>query len=152
MAGEEVGDIFRAGRAYDVVVWSTPETRSNVTAIWSSSPSTRPPAHGCKLKDVANVTVGPTPNAIEREGDSRRIDVGANVEGRDLGSVVTELNAKLAGVSFPRGYHAEVLGEYQERQTAQSRLLTSAVVAGLAHPPAPPDVVPAAGGSPCSCS
>ena len=33
VAGEEVGDIFRAGRAYDVVVWSTPETRSNVTAL-----------------------------------------------------------------------------------------------------------------------
>jgi len=130
VAGEEVGDIFRAGRAYDVVVWSTPETRSNVTAL-EQLPIDTPSGARVKLKDVASVTVEPNPNAIERQGDSRRLDVGAGVEGRDLGSVVTELNAKLAGVSFPRGYHAEVLGEYQERQTAQSRLLTSAVVAGL---------------------
>ena len=131
VAGEEVGDIFRAGRAYDVVVWSTPETRSNVTALEHlpiDTPVRRAgPAQGrgrpCRCE--------PNPNAIERQGDSRRLDVGAGVEGRDLGSVVSELNAKLAGVSFPRGYHAEVLGEYQERQTAQSRLLTSALVAGL---------------------
>ena len=53
------------------------------------------------------------------------------VEGRDLGSVVRDLNEKLATVSFDRGYHAEVLGEYKERQAAQSRLLTSAIVAGI---------------------
>jgi Cu/Ag efflux pump CusA len=35
----------------------------------------------------------------------------------------------LADVQFPRGYHAEVLGEYQERQEAQSRLLTTSVIA-----------------------
>lgn len=130
VAGEEVGDIFRAGRAYDVVVWSTPQTRSNVTAL-EQLPIDTPSGTRVKLKDVADVSVRPNPNAIERQGDSRRLDVGAGVEGRDLGSVVSELNAKLAKVSFPRGYHAEVLGEYQERQTAQSRLLTSAVAAGL---------------------
>jgi Cu/Ag efflux pump CusA len=84
-----------------------------------------------RLEDVADVSVQPNPNAIERQGDSRRLDVGAGVEGRDLGSVVSELNARLASVGFQRGYHAEVLGEYKERQTAQSRLLTSALVAGL---------------------
>lgn len=130
VAGEEVGDIFRAGRAYDVVVWSTPETRSNVTAL-EQLPIDTPTGARVRLKDVATVSVEPNPNAIERQGDSRRLDVGAGVEGRDLGSVVGELNARLAAVGFPRGYHAEVLGEYEERQTAQSRLLTSAVAAGL---------------------
>ncbi|HET8989427.1 MAG TPA: efflux RND transporter permease subunit, partial [Humibacillus sp.] len=130
VAGEEVGDIFRAGRAYDVVVWSTPQTRSNVTALQQLLIDT-PSGARVRLEDVATVSVEPNPNAIERQGDSRRLDVGAGVEGRDLGSVVNELNAKLAAVGFPRGYHAEVLGEYQERQSAQSRLLTSALVAGL---------------------
>lgn len=130
VAGEEVGDIFRAGRAYDVVVWSTPETRSDVTAL-EQLPIDTPTGARVMLKDVATVSVEPNPNAIERQGDSRRLDVGAGVEGRDLGSVVSELNAKLASVGFPRGYHAEVLGEYEERQAAQSRLLTSAIAAGL---------------------
>jgi CzcA family heavy metal efflux pump len=130
VAGEEVGDIFRAGRAYDVVVWSTPATRSDVTAL-EQLPIDTPSGARVKLKDVATVALKPNPNAIERQGDSRRLDVGATVEGRDLGSVVRDLNRKLATVSFDRGYHAEVLGEYKERQAAQSRLLTSATVAGF---------------------
>ncbi len=130
VAGEEVGDIFRAGRAYDVVVWSTPESRSDVTKL-EQLPIDTPSGQKVKLKDVARVEVAPNPNAIERQGDSRRLDVGASVEGRDLGSVVNELNDKLRGVSFQRGYHAEILGEYNERQAAQSRLLTSSIIAGV---------------------
>jgi Cu/Ag efflux pump CusA len=57
--------------------------------------------------------------------------VGANVAGRDLGSVVNEIRTKLASVRLDRGYHAELLGEYQERQSAQSRLLESAIIAGV---------------------
>jgi CzcA family heavy metal efflux pump len=129
VAGEEVGDIFRDGRAYDTVVWSTPASRSDVSTL-AQLPIDTPSGARVKLSDVAKVEVRPNPNAIERQGDSRRLDVGASVEGRDLGSVVAELNDKLASVSFDRGYHAEVLGEYQERQTAQTRLLTSAVLAG----------------------
>ena len=131
VAGEEVGDIFRAGRAYDVVVWSTPETRADETSL-EQLPIDTPSGKRVQLKDVATVAVKPNPNAIERQGDSRRLDVGAAVEGRDLGSVVKELNDKLTTVSFDRGYHAEVLGEYQERQAAQNRLLTSSLVAGVA--------------------
>jgi Cu/Ag efflux pump CusA len=129
VAGEEVGDIFRDGRAYDTVVWSTPASRTDVPTL-EQLPIDTPSGTRVKLGDVATVDVKANPNAIERQGDSRRLDVGASVEGRDLGSVVTELNEKLAGVSFDRGYHAEVLGEYQERQAAQNRLLTSAVLAG----------------------
>jgi CzcA family heavy metal efflux pump len=129
VAGEEVGDIFRDGRAYDTVVWSTPASRSDVSAL-AQLPIDSPSGTRVKLSDVAKVEVRPNPNAIERQGDSRRLDVGASVDGRDLGSVVAELNDKLANVSYDRGYHAEVLGEYQERQTAQTRLLTSAVLAG----------------------
>jgi CzcA family heavy metal efflux pump len=130
MAGEEVGDIFRAGRAYDVVVWGTPETRTNVTSV-ADLPIDTPSGTPVRLMDVATVTLKPNPNAIERQGDSRRLDVGASVDGRDLGSVVKELNEKLEPVTYERGYHAEVLGEYQERQAAQNRLLASGVIAGL---------------------
>ncbi|HSV68273.1 MAG TPA: efflux RND transporter permease subunit [Mycobacteriales bacterium] len=130
VAGEEVGDIFRAGKAYDVVVWSTPETRANVNSISKLLIDT-PSGQRVRLGDVATVRVRPIPNLIERQADSRRIDVASNVAGRDLGSVVHDLNVKLAGVQFPRGYHAEVLGEYKERQAATSRLYVLAIGAGL---------------------
>jgi CzcA family heavy metal efflux pump len=128
VAGEEVGDIFRAGKAYDVVVWSTPETRKSVTSI-AALPIDTPSGRSVRIGDVAKVRVRPIPNVIERQGDSRRIDVVANVEGRDLGSVAKDVERGLSAVSFPRGYHAELLGEYKERQAAQSRLFSSALIA-----------------------
>ncbi len=132
VAGEEVGDIFRAGKAYDVVVWSTVQTRNSVPDIENLRIDT-PSGTRVRLADVARVSIEPNPNSIEREGDSRRLDVSAEVgEGRDLGSISSELNEKLAGVEFAQGYHAEVLGEFQERQAAQASLLATAVIAGAA--------------------
>jgi CzcA family heavy metal efflux pump len=126
VAGEEVGDIFYGGRAYDVQVWSTPQTRNSLSDIRRLLIDTPAGGH-VRLGDVATVEVQPTPNSIEREGDSRRIDVEANVEGRDLGSVVGDVERELSGFDFPLGYHAELLGEYAERQTAQHRLLLTAI-------------------------
>ena len=131
VAGEEVGDIFRAGKAYDVMVWSTPQTRSSVPDI-ANLPIDTPAGGTVRLGDVADVRVGPVPNLIQRENDSRRIDVAANVSGRDQGSTVTDVQKALAGVSFPRGYHAELLGEYQTQQAAQLRLFSTAIIAALA--------------------
>ena len=131
VAGEEVGDIFRAGKAYDTVVWSTPETRSSVSAI-SDLPIDTPSGAVIRLADVARVSVQPVPNVIEREHDSRRIDVAASVKRGDLGAVAQKVKEAVAGVSFDRGYHAELIGEYKERQKAQSSLLRNALIAGLA--------------------
>ena len=130
VAGEEVGDIFRAGKAYDVMVWSTPQTRASVPDIQNLRIDT-PSGKTVRLADVAKVSLEPSPNAIDREGDSRRLDVSATFEG-DLGGVVGQLEQKLKDVHFDQGYHAEVLGEWQERQSAQRTLLVTAVVAGAA--------------------
>jgi Cu/Ag efflux pump CusA len=130
VAGEEVADIFRAGKAYDVQVWSTPRTRQSVTDVRDLLIDTPGGGH-VRLGDVAQVRVKPTPNLVERDNNSRRIDVGANVRGRDLGSVAREVERRLQGVRFPRGYDAQVLGEYQERQAAQKRLLVFAVGAAI---------------------
>ena len=130
VAGEEVGDIFRAGRAYDVVVWSPERTRHSFSDI-ENLPIDLPSGGHIRLGEVATVALQPNPNAIERQGDSRYLDVGASVSGRDLGSVVSEIRQKLGSVQLARGYHVELLGEYKERQAAQSRLLESAVIAGL---------------------
>jgi Cu/Ag efflux pump CusA len=130
VAGEEVGDIFRAGKAYDVVVWSPERTRHSFSDI-ENLPIDLPSGGHIRLGEVATVALQPNPNAIDRQGDSRYLDVGAAVEGRDLGSVVNEIRQKLGSVQLARGYHVELLGEYSERQAAQSRLLESAIIAGL---------------------
>jgi len=75
------------------------------------------------LEAIADVTIAPTPNEITREGGSRRIDVTANVSGRDLGAVARDMQEAIANVQVPQGYHAEVLGEYAARAASQNRLL-----------------------------
>jgi CzcA family heavy metal efflux pump len=130
VAGEEVGDIFRAGKAYDTVVWSPPQTRHSFSDI-GNLPIDLPSGGHIRLGAVATVALRPNPNAIDRQGDSRYLDVGAAVAGRDLGSVVSDIENKLESVRLDRGYHVELLGEYKERQTAQSRLLVSAIIAGV---------------------
>jgi Cu/Ag efflux pump CusA len=91
-----------------------------------------PTGEQVRLADVASVSIQPTPNAISREGSSRRIDVVANVRDRDLGSVVADVERALATVDFPLEYHPELLGEFAERQEAQGRLLLFAIAAAIA--------------------
>ena len=132
MAGEEAGDIFRGGRAYDVQLWSTPETRRNLTDLKTLLLDTRAGTH-VRLEEVADVGIVATPNVIHHEDLSRNIDVGANIDGsRDLGSVVDELEDRLEeDVRFPLEFRAELLGEFAERQAAQRRLIIFAIAAAV---------------------
>jgi CzcA family heavy metal efflux pump len=131
VANEEVNDIWTGGKIYDVRVWSTPETRHDVKSL-RDLPIDTPGSNQIPLEQVAEVSVEPTPNFIERDDQSRRIDVGANVEGRDLGSVVADVEEQLAGVELPREYHMEVLGESNELAAAQTNLLIYGGAAALA--------------------
>ena len=131
LASEEVSDIFVGGKAYDVHVWSIPSARDSLTDV-QELPIDTPNGGHVQLSQVADVRVAPTPNHIERELQSRRIDVGANVEGRDLAAVVDEVEDAVDGVKFPREYHAEVLGESTELNAAQDRLFIFGIAAAIA--------------------
>jgi Cu/Ag efflux pump CusA len=119
--GTKVGEIYEEQKIYDVVVWGTPEARSNIEALGALLIDT-PLGGAVPLRDVAQVLIAPTPNVISREAASRKIDVTCNVAGRDLGSVVQDIKTKLTSISFAAGYYPEVLGEYAEREHAAQRL------------------------------
>jgi CzcA family heavy metal efflux pump len=131
LASEEVADIFYGGKAYDVHVWSVPSARNSLTDV-ENLPIDTPAGDQIRLEQVADVRVAPTDNSIERELQSRRIDVGANVEGRDLESVVSDVEDRLKRVDFPLEYHAEVLGESTELNAAQDRLNLFGIGAAIA--------------------
>ena len=122
VAGEEVGDVYRDGKAYDVQVWSAPEIRTSVTSIENLVLDT-PSGKKIRMSEVAKIAVKPTPNVIERSEGSRRIDVSANVKEGDLAKVVEKLKTGMETIQFPVGYNAAILGEYAERQAASQRLL-----------------------------
>jgi hypothetical protein len=131
VAGEEAGDIHAANRTYDVQVWSIPAARNSLTDIKELLIDT-PDGGRVQLQEVADVRIAPTPNVIEHENLKRRIDVGANVRGRDLGSVYVDVEASLAGIEFPHGYYPELLGEYTERLAVQRRMLIFSIIALIA--------------------
>lgn len=126
--GQKVGELYDEQQINDVVVWGAPHTRSDIEAIRRLRISL--PAGGdVPLSDVADVQIAPTPNIIQREGASRRIDVTCDVKGRDLGSVAREIETKVKALPFDRGFHPEFLGEYAARQQSRNRLLA---LSGLA--------------------
>ncbi len=130
LAGVEVGDIHVVNRTYDVNVWSTPESRRNLTDIKQMLIKT-PSGDYVTLEEVARVDIVSVPNSINHENMARRINVEADIEGRDLGSVVAEVEEVLGSIEYPIGYYSEMLGEYSERQESQNRLLLAGIAATL---------------------
>jgi CzcA family heavy metal efflux pump len=130
VASEEVGDIHVAHRTWDVNVWSVPEARNSLVDIRELLIDTPDGGH-VQLQDVADVRIQPTPNTIQHENLKRRLDVRANVRGRDLGSVVADVEGRLKTVAFPLETFPEVVGEYRERQAAQRTMVVFSVVAAV---------------------
>ncbi len=130
VSGDEVSDIHRDGKVYDIMVWSKPKYRSSVQAIQNLLLDTAEGGH-VRLKEIADVSVRPTPNAIAREDNSREIDVSLSPNGRSLGEVARDVEEKLETVNFPLGYHTKVLGEFAERQSAQKTMLLFGIAAAI---------------------
>jgi CzcA family heavy metal efflux pump len=131
LSSEEVGDLFQGARAYDVHVWSTPKTRRSLTEV-RKLPIDTPDGGHVRLGDLASVRIKPTPSALRRQDTSRRLDVGANAASdRSLSDIVTDVRQRLDRVKFPRGYHAELLGEVVEQEGAQNRLLIFGIAAAI---------------------
>ena len=102
VAGEEVGDIHIGNRTYDVHVWSVPEARQSLTDIQELLIDT-PRGGVVQLQQVADVRVAGTPNVVTHENHKRRLDVRANVRGRDLGSVTRDVEDRLTRSQVPPG-------------------------------------------------
>ena len=125
-----VGALFEENKVFEVVVWSTPETRASLTSI-RDLPIGTPDGSQVRLQDVADVRIAANPNVIKREAISRYIDVTANVSGRDVGSVKDDIERRLPQVELPLEYHAEVLEGNEGLPGAENRGVAFAVAAGI---------------------
>jgi len=126
--GTKVGEVYYDQMSFDAMVWGVPSVRSDIAAI-CKLPIDLPQGSYVPLGDVADVEIVPTPNEIQREGASRRIDITCNVKkGRDLGSVAKDVEAKVKAMSFESGYHPEFLGEYAALEASQKRLVALSIM------------------------
>jgi Cu/Ag efflux pump CusA len=131
LAGLEVGSLFEQQKVFQVVVWSTPDARSSLSAIRNLLVDTPRGGH-VRLEDVADVRISPTPTVIERDEVSRRIDIGLNARGRDAGAVAADIRHRLAATRMPLEYHAEVIGSYRSAERLHTRMVASGAAAALA--------------------
>jgi Cu/Ag efflux pump CusA len=125
--------MYEDQKVYEVVVWGAPETRHSLSDIREVLVEKPRAASGAlnyvRLGEVANVRIVPSPSVIKREGITNYIDVVANVNGRTIASAAREVERRLQEVTFPLEYHAVVLGEYAEQQSARNRILGIAIAA-----------------------
>jgi Cu/Ag efflux pump CusA len=93
---------------FDVIVQGTPQTRRSVSAV-RDLVIDKPDGGHVRLGSVADVRVARTPAVINRDAVSRYLDIEADVSGRGLGDVASDIENRLEKVSLPLEYHAEVL-------------------------------------------
>ena len=123
--GRAAGQVFEGDRRFDVVVRLPEAMRSNVDALGSLPiPIGGDGAAGfVPLAQIADIELSVGPNQISRENGKRRAVITANVRGRDLGSFIAELRAKVdAEVELPEGYYVEYGGTFEQLQSAATRL------------------------------
>jgi len=122
LQGIQVGSVFQQQKVFDVVVQGLPSTRGSVEDMRNLLID-RPAGGHVTLGQVADVRVVETPAVIQRDAVSRRLDVEADVSGRGLGDVVSEIENRLAKTEFPIEYHAEVLDAGTNDEIGAGRVL-----------------------------
>ena len=132
-AGTTVGRIFDRATAFDLVVKLDAASAVDFQRI-ADLPVDTPLGQSVPIRVLADVRREMGPNMILRENVQRRIVVSANVSGRDLGSVVEDIQAAVAAqVLMPDGYRVEYGGQFESQESATETLLVlgAAAIAGV---------------------
>jgi len=127
-AGQSAGLIFEEEKRFDVVVRLDLDKRKNLEDVQNLL---IPTTNGTKipLSQLAEVSIKDGPNQIQREDAKRRIIVGFNVRGRDVQTIVNELQQKIeAQVKLPSGYYFTYGGAFENLNEAKKRLMIAVPV------------------------
>jgi len=120
--GRVVSQAIEGARRYDVAVRFDDASRNSIDALRNVTIDT-PNGTQIPISAVATIENLPGPNQILRENAKRRIVIGANTAGRDLGSVAQEIQQKIgAQVSLPEGYFIEYGGQFEATREATRTL------------------------------
>lgn len=128
MAGEVVSQVYEQGKTFNLVVRAAESDRGTMERVKELMIDD---AQGRKipLSYVADVTSSMGPNTINRENVKRKIVISANTSGRDLRSVVNDIQQRVEEkISLPEGYHIEYGGQFESEQAASRTLLLTSLM------------------------
>lgn len=121
-AGEVAGLVFEGEKRFDMVVRLEKENRQSLEDVKNLF-VTAPNGNQIPLEQLADIQYREGPNQIQRDDAKRRITVGFNVRGRDVESIVKEIQKKIdAEVKFAPGYYPTFGGTFENLQAANKRL------------------------------
>lgn len=128
-AGESAGKVLDEGRRFDLVLRLAPAHRSDLSDV-QNLPITTPNDQLIPLGEVAMVEYRLGAAQISRDNAQRRIVVGANVRGRDVESVIQDIQAVLRErLNLPAGYFVTYGGQFENLEAANARLSVAVPVA-----------------------
>lgn len=122
LGGREAGQVINGNERYDIYVRLEEAFRNDREAI-ADLRLQSPTGAWVRLGDVASVSIESGPPQVRRDDVQRRVVIQANVQGRDMGSVVADIRQTIADkVDLPSGYSIDIGGQFENQQRAQQRL------------------------------
>lgn len=128
LGGETVSQVYEDKKSFNLVVRAADSDRGSMERIKDLMIDT-PDGGKIPLTEVAEVKSTTGPNTINRENVKRKIVVSANASGRDLRSVVNDIQARIDNnIKLPEGYHIEYGGQFESEQSASRTLMLASAV------------------------
>jgi len=122
IGGVSAGQIISGNERYDIYVRLEDKYRNNNEAI-ADLRIQSPTGAWVRLGDIATVSFESGPPQVRRDDVQRRVVIQANVQGRDMGSVVNDIKQVIdERVELPAGYSVVIGGQFENQQRAQQRL------------------------------
>ena len=131
--GEAVSQVIQGQRQYALLIRVDPTLVNTIESV-ANLKLRAPSGAYVPLKQVADVNFGYGPNTINRENVSRRIVIQCNVQDRDLGNFIAEVQHEIEErINLPEAYFLTYGGQFESQQSAQRRILiqTGFVVVGI---------------------
>ncbi|MFX1708412.1 CusA/CzcA family heavy metal efflux RND transporter [Chitinophaga sp. CC14] len=130
-AGQSAGLVYEGEKRFDLVLRLDQQSRQQLADVQNLYITT-PSGNQVPLQEVAEVKMTTGPNQVQREDAKRRTIVGFNVRGRDITSVVEEIEAAIGKeVKLPTGYFIRYGGQFENLKEANRRLAVAVPVALL---------------------
>ncbi|MFS1702469.1 efflux RND transporter permease subunit [Alteromonas sp. AMM-1] len=123
LGGQGAGQIIQGNERYDILVRINSQYRDDIAALAELRLRS---AQGAwvRLQDVATIAIESGPPQIRRDDVQRRVVIQANVDGRDMGSVVNDIRKAIdTSVQLPAGYTVQIGGQFENQQRAMQRLM-----------------------------
>lgn len=128
-SGEKIGEIYEGQRSYDLVLRLSPQYTGSIEGVRQALIDT---GDGQKvpLEAVCDIVSTSGPNNITRENVQRKLVIAANVSGRDVGSVVEDIQSIVdRQIQLPEGYRIEYGGQFESSRNASRILIVATLLA-----------------------